>query len=114
MLTKPLDSVLLSLKLMGLPDPRRALLRCITPPDEDQIVSAAAYLFELGAVEGPEVSQPVGQSGRQAGSRRCVALRCVACNMMKKRRKRRRWRWDWGRIRIGLISTHTHAHPQQQ
>ena len=39
MLTKPLDSVLLSLKLMGLPDPRRALLRCITPPDEDQVLS---------------------------------------------------------------------------
>lgn len=37
MLTKPLDSVLLSLKLMGLPDPRRALRRCITPPDDDQV-----------------------------------------------------------------------------
>lgn len=40
-ITQPLDSVLLSLKLMGLPDPRRALLRCITPPDEDQVSQLA-------------------------------------------------------------------------
>ena len=37
MLTKPLDSVLLQMKLMGIANPQHALMRCITPPDEEQV-----------------------------------------------------------------------------
>ena len=34
MLTKPLDAVLLQMKLMHFTNPAHALMRCLTPPDE--------------------------------------------------------------------------------
>lgn len=39
MLTKPLDAVILQMKIMNFNDPGHALMRCITPPDVEQVRS---------------------------------------------------------------------------
>lgn len=42
-ITKPLDSVLLQLKIMNFPAIRESLQGCITPPDDAQVRSLVAH-----------------------------------------------------------------------
>jgi len=49
-ITKPLDSVLLQLKIMDFPDIRGSLQGCITPPDDSQVLHEGGYRIETPPV----------------------------------------------------------------
>ncbi|EWM20730.1 atp-dependent rna helicase a [Nannochloropsis gaditana] len=62
-LTKPLDAVILQMKIMEFPDPIQALMRCITPPEVEQVTAATGYLFEIGALEANDATSPTTALG---------------------------------------------------